>query len=296
MKILTNLIRYTLQVFLFISCISALVVLGLDLDLLLNGPEYLATVITNIANRLHQDEIVDQEELLRSLMEASQTLWVHIPMVMLVVMVTVLLMLNCLGCAGACLMSYSLLSGFTMFMFIIFVLFLSLAFWIFLNNMENSVMDSFVTERISQYNQSGSIFDIVIDTVQRDLQCCGFKSSSDWVDSFPASCCPSSCNAGDCRLVGECLSDNVYVSGCLDMIRVHLLQPDSLVGLIGVTFLVVVAVVGITTVLSLCLCVAARSLRGKKCSYSTALTSLDESVSGRSMELTSPRCFTDYKQ
>ena len=48
---LTNFIRYTLLVFLFISCISALVVLGLDLDLLLNGPSYLSKVITNIANR-----------------------------------------------------------------------------------------------------------------------------------------------------------------------------------------------------------------------------------------------------
>jgi hypothetical protein len=45
------------------------------------------------------------------LLDARQSLWVHIPMVMVVVLSIMLLLLNCLGCAGACLLSYSLLSG-----------------------------------------------------------------------------------------------------------------------------------------------------------------------------------------
>ena len=53
MKSCTNLIRYSLLLFIFISCMAALVVLGLDLDLLLNGPDYLAKVITNIVNRFN---------------------------------------------------------------------------------------------------------------------------------------------------------------------------------------------------------------------------------------------------
>ena len=107
-----------------------------------------------------------------------------------------------------------------MFMFIIFVLFLSLAFWIFLNNMDDSVMDTFVTERIHLYNQSESIFDLVIDTVQRDLQCCGFRSSADWGPSFPASCCPYSCPDGVCLMEKqECLIEIVHTSSCLEMIR-----------------------------------------------------------------------------
>ena len=39
-----------------------------------------------------------------------------------------------------------------MFMFVIFILYACLALWIFANNMEDSVMDSFVTEKISQYS------------------------------------------------------------------------------------------------------------------------------------------------
>ena len=97
-----------------------------------------------------------------------------------------------------------------MFMFVSFVLYACLALWIFANNMEDSVMDSFVTEKISQYSQSEGIFNMVIDTVQRDLQCCGFKSSADWAGSFPASCCLE---------VEECQMENVYTSSCLEMIR-----------------------------------------------------------------------------
>jgi len=290
MKPYTNLIRYSLLVFLSLSCIVALVVLGLDLDLLLNGPEYLSKVITNIVNRLHKKEIVTEEQLVVSLMEARQSLWVHIPMVMLVVLSVVLLMLNCFGCVGACLLSYSLLSGFTMFMFVNFVLFTSLALWIFLNNMENSVMDSFLSEKISRYNQTESIFNLVIDTVQRDLQCCGFKSSSDWSYSFPASCCPDSCTpTAEVCLVEEqeCLEENIYTSSCLEMIRSQLLQPDSMVGLIGVTFLVVVALVGVTTLLSVCLCLAAR--RSKKLSLNKKKNDGNDGVDGSHLELIKPR-------
>ena len=166
-------------------------------------------------------------------------------------------------------------------MFVSFVLYACLALWIFANNMEDSVMDNFVTEKISHYSKSEGIFNLVIDTVQRDLQCCGFKSSADWSGSFPASCC--------LEVEEECQLENVHSSSCLKMIRYtslscnqvviiffirsHLLQPDSMVGLVGkilmegfyfslshagVTLLLVVAVVGATTALSFCLCLTAR--------------------------------------
>ena len=51
MKPCINLVRYALLLFIFISCMAALVVLGLDLDLLLNGPDYLSKIITNVVNR-----------------------------------------------------------------------------------------------------------------------------------------------------------------------------------------------------------------------------------------------------
>ena len=51
MSTCVNIMRYLLMIFIVISCLAALVVLGLDLDLLLNGPDYLSKVITNVVNR-----------------------------------------------------------------------------------------------------------------------------------------------------------------------------------------------------------------------------------------------------
>ena len=51
MNSLIKVTRYLLMLFILISCLAALVVLGLDLDLLLNGPDYLSKVISNIVNR-----------------------------------------------------------------------------------------------------------------------------------------------------------------------------------------------------------------------------------------------------
>jgi len=265
---------------------AALVVLGLDLDLLLNGPDYLSKIITNIVNRLNQEELVDEEQLKEVLLDARQSLWVHIPMLLMVVLSILMLLLNSLGCAGACLLSYSLLSGFTMFMFVTFVLYVSLALWIFVNNMEDSVMDSYVADKITLYRQNEGIFNLVIDTMQRDLQCCGFKSSSDWAGSFPASCCLDTCVGQDClEEEQECLLDNVHSSSCLEMIRSNLLEPGSMIGIIGLTFLVVVAAVGVTTALSFCLCMAARRHRGGMWNVKREESSTDSSH----LELTQPR-------
>ena len=46
-----KMVRYTLLFFILISSIIFLVVLGFDLDLLLNGPKYLSKVIAVIFNR-----------------------------------------------------------------------------------------------------------------------------------------------------------------------------------------------------------------------------------------------------
>ena len=109
-----------------------------------------------------------------------------------------------------------------MVMFVNLVLYLCLALWIFVNNMEDSVMDSYVSGKISQYHHGEGVFNMVIDTVQRDLQCCGFKSLSDWSGTFPSSCCPGSCDGQgvECLLVEkECMWNNVYTRTCLEMIR-----------------------------------------------------------------------------
>jgi len=272
-------IRYTLLLFILISSVTVLVVLGLDLDLLLNGPKYISKVITNILNRFHQEEIIEEEYLREALMEASQSLYLHLPLLLIVILSILILGINCLGCTGACLLSYSLLSGFVIFTLVIFILFLALTLWIFLSDMEDSVIDSFVSEKISEYNSSQDLFNLVIDTVQRDLQCCGFKSASDWSGEYPHSCCD--------KVQEECGEENIYNSTCKEDIRSNLLQPTSVLGVIGVTLLAVLAAVGVTTLLSLCLCLVARRHRGERWSPRSEEESSSQSVS--SLELSQPQ-------
>ena len=100
------------------------------------------------------------------------------------------------------------------FTLVIFILFLALTLWIFLSDMEDSVIDSFVSEKISLYNSSQDLFNLVIDTVQRDLQCCGFKSASDWAGEYPHSCCD--------KFEEECGEENIYNTTCKEGVRCSL--------------------------------------------------------------------------
>jgi len=270
-----------------ISFISVIVVLGLDLDLLLNGPDYIAKIVTNIINRVHEENIVNEELLKETLSNARQSLWVHIPMIVLAIISIMLILMNFVGCAGTVMMSYSLLSGFTMFMFICSVFYGCLVLWVFVNNMDDTVMDSFIADRIAEYHEQNHTFNLVIDTVQQDLSCCGFKSPEDWNKSFPVSCCKISCvDRQECPSA-ECVADLTFPDGCLDMIRSRLLHPTGTIGMIGVSFVVVVTIVVAITVLSFCLCLISRRRRSKTL-FIDVKKSRGGSVNHSSMELINP--------
>jgi len=251
-------IRYTLLIFILISSIIFLVVLGFDLDLLLNGPKYLSKVIANIFNR-NQEEVISEKQLSADLRESTHSLWMHIPMVLIIILSIIVLLLNFLGCTGACLLSYSLLSGFFIFSLVIFIFCLSLTLWIFLSKYDHPVIDSFMAEKISEYNNTGGIFNRFIDSVQIDLQCCGFLSPSDWSDKFPASCCPDKCTIEQGCEDQDCVLENIHIYTCKELIRSNLLQPTSVIGIIGILFIAVMCAAGVVAALSFCLCIAARS-------------------------------------
>jgi len=258
------LIRYTLLLIILLSSVTILVILGFDLDLLVNGPNYLSKVIANVLNRVNEEGVVSEDEVSASLKEYTQSLWMYIPMVLLVILSIIILLLNCLGCTGACLLSYSLLSGFCTFTVVVFVFYLSLTLWIFLSDIDNnSVIDSFMVQRIDQYDKTGGILRLIIDSVQRDLQCCGFVSPSDWSKVFPDSCCQNQCPSEGCEDHVSCVLENIHNNTCKQVIKSNLLQPTSIIGIIGVAFIVVLAATGVTAVLSLCLCLAARSYHVK---------------------------------
>ena len=98
-------------------------------------------------------------------------------------------------------------------------------------------------ELIHQY-QAGSngAAHIIVDAVQRELQCCGYNSIDDWnlgvsmkargkimestlTTIFPVSCCPIN------EMV--CNYDNAFITPCVDLIKESYLNYDNIIGLIG---------------------------------------------------------------
>merc|ERR1711909_241030 len=77
------------------------------------------------------------------------------------------------------------------------------------------------------------------DSVQRDLQCCGFLSPSEWSDIFPASCCQDKCTEQGCQ-EQDCVLENIHINTCKQLIKSNLLQPTSVIGIIGVLCIAVV--------------------------------------------------------
>ena len=254
MQFYTKCVRVILLLLITISFLITLVVLGVDIDFLINGPDYVVKMITNVVNRIHEEEIVDAKQLSDALSEARWRLSIHIPLVVIAVVAILVSLVNLLGCAGAVNMSYSLLSGFTLFMVLFFIPYAYFGTYVFVQG-EDSIMDNLVAEKISEYHlKNNSVFNLIIDTVQQDLECCGFKSSDDWGEYFPWSCCHGH----------TCHAENIFEDGCQPLIWSHLLETKSAVGVLGIALLITVIVIGLTAILSLCLCIVSRSHRPGK--------------------------------
>jgi len=261
------LIRYSL-----LSCLSilmgfTLVVLGIDLDLLLNGPNYLARLVTNTVNRWNKKLVVEEDDLSEVMTAASEIPWVNIAILIIVAFSIILVFVILVGCVGACLISYSLLSGYIMAISIYLILLVAIAIWVFANCSEDSQLDKFFEDELSHNSEHGgrtSLFRLVMDNLQRDLQCCGLKSHTDWLEDgrlLPPSCCPSSCSASswDCvPLTRVCKVEEAYTEGCLEVVRLQLLQPGTLIGTSGITLLSIFCLTILSLAFSLCLCVWAR--------------------------------------
>ena len=82
--------------------------------------------------RLVNEGPVDEEEFLENLNHASQSVWLQLFVIIIVAITIVFIIINIIGCAGSCLLSYSLLSGFTIFMLMSSIFAISFAFAFFL--------------------------------------------------------------------------------------------------------------------------------------------------------------------
>ena len=93
---------------------------------------------------------------------------------------------------------------------------------------------------INEYNEEeGGSAKMVIDTVQRQLQCCGYGSMRDWRPEgvlgserergvsgepwLPSSCCSSA----------PCTEDKAFIEPCKMKLRENALNPHTAIGMIG---------------------------------------------------------------
>jgi len=266
--------------FLCLSLSLTLIVLGLDLDWLINGPTFMARICARIKERFNNEEVpADEEDLLKNLTLASESVWLQLFVIIIVAVTCIFIMINIIGCAGTCMMSYSLLSGFTIFMMVTSILAVTVACSLLLP-LYSSNMDSplapLAKDLIDKYKiEEGGSAKIVIDTVQRQLQCCGYDNILDWRPEessgsgvsgdnvtaggrgqpwLPASCCNSP----------PCTEEKAFQEPCKMKLRENALNPNTAIGLVGIFVIILVTFVSTTFFVSLIMCCIARRWRGTK--------------------------------
>ena len=118
--------------------------------------------------------------MLKTLEDFKDSVWVYIVLVVVVGICVIVLILNAVGCLGACSLSYSLLSGFTLFMLISLIILITLACLVLVGS-PVAVSDSLVAGLVRQYQeQEFGLLRLLVDSVQRELSCCGWTGAQDW--------------------------------------------------------------------------------------------------------------------
>ena len=266
MNVIIRCVQMSLQTLLLLSLVAPLIVLGLGIDYVVNGSDYVVKVVSNVINRIHNEEILDQMQVIYVLDRAKSDFFVHIILVAVVMGAVLLCIVLLIGCVGAIKMSYSLLSGFTLIMFLLLITSSCIASYMFFEK-EDPFMDTLLKEKIADYYENrNSTFNIIIDLVQRDLKCCGFKSFDDWSEMFPSSCCPKR----------FCTSNNIFKENCQNSIKLHWLESDSVIGVIGISAVTSVIVIGLVTLLSCCICAASRNSRIRNYHCSQAAQNVEQ--------------------
>jgi len=173
-----------------------------------------------------------------------------IPLIVIAVIAVLVIVANLTGIVAAIGFQHKILVVYSIFVLLLFIPFAGLAIYIFALG-EDSVMDGLVAGKISEYHaKNNSAFNALIDIVQRGLKCCGFKSSGDWDGNYPGSCCPDEFKDELCD------DEKLYEYGCQKLIWDHLLETDSTIGILGISLLVIVVIMGITVILSCSLSIA----------------------------------------
>lgn len=149
--------------------------------------------------------------------------------VFLIIIAAVVLLISFMGCCGAVKESPCLLSSYAVVILIILLTELVIAALIYrYRNDFDELGEKGLQKTLNKYNKTLGYN--AIDDIQRNLQCCGVKDSSDWKDKLeglPASCCPDH--------VTPCDKNNAYKSGCWAAMKDYLQPAWSAMAVVGIT-------------------------------------------------------------
>ncbi|KAM9325494.1 tetraspanin-6 [Gastrophryne carolinensis] len=155
----------------------------------------------------------------------------------------VIILLGTFGCFATCRASTWMLKLYAMFLSLIFLVELIAAIvgLVFRHEIRSSFENGYM-EALNRYNSTGDESSNAVDTIQRNLRCCGVKSYADWgetpyfnTNGIPQSCCDPQANCTEAARKSIAKAKAVvFNGGCISLVTVIM---ESRMGIVaGISF------------------------------------------------------------
>ncbi|XP_057717538.1 CD63 antigen [Corythoichthys intestinalis] len=161
----------------------------------------------------------------------------------------VIFFISFFGCCGAWKENYCMVTMFSILLSLVILVQIAAAIagYIFRNKVSSVVQDS-LADMISRYSNSSEEFKASVDSLQKELKCCGMNGSSDWRDfrpdgnSVPDSCCVNV--SVNCGVGAMADSAKVHQEGCRTALEA-LLKKNILWVIVAALVLAFIEIMGV---------------------------------------------------
>ncbi|KAK7112463.1 CD63 antigen-like [Littorina saxatilis] len=177
------------------------------------------------------------------------------PGILLIIVGVFIFLIAFFGCMGALKENYCLTMSFAVLLAVVFILMIAggIAAYVLRNEIENEVTETLEKAQDNYGKPGHSGVTKTWDKLQREFECCGVNSSSEWPPklngSFPTSCCDNESSSSDCK------PSHIWPRTCEQAFVSWLKNKVAIIGGVGIG-LAFVMVVGV-----LFACCLARAIR-----------------------------------
>uniref|UniRef100_A0A182ME04 Tetraspanin n=1 Tax=Anopheles culicifacies TaxID=139723 RepID=A0A182ME04_9DIPT len=156
---------------------------------------------------------------LEELRDISDEYNIVVPSILLIVFGSIVFVISFFGCCGAIRESYCMTSTYSFFLILLVVaqIVIAVLVFVYVGDVTQAIKKGY--EAIFQ-NRDTPVNADLIDSIQRNLECCGKTSFMDYGLNFPQSCCSTSGNAPLCV---------PFARGCLGRISEFLDSAGNIV-------------------------------------------------------------------